>query len=115
ENSVPEANEDNNRRTLEIPVRPGRLVVRPNPFTPNGDNRNDRAEFDLTQLSLSRPLLKIYDLNGRSIRVLSDISANRLSWDGSDGFGRQALPGVYLYVLQDGNENVAQGQVVLAR
>ena len=93
----------------------GQLVVRPNPFTPNGDSKNDQAVFNIAELVLSQPQLNIYDIAGRKIRSINTVINNQLSWDGVDNNGQEQLPGVYLYVLQDGSRSVAKGYVALAR
>jgi len=113
--AIAETDETNNRLEIIVPVEQGRLIVRPNPFTPNGDTKNDRAGFDMQQLSLTSPRLTIFDINGRVIRSLNRVRNQTFLWDGRDNDGKDMLPGVYLYVLQDGSKNVAKGYVVLAR
>ena len=114
-NAVPETNENNNRREILVSVTKGQLIVRPNPFTPNADSKNDFAMFDVDQLAVVNPVLSIFSLNGKRIRTITDLQNAKLRWDGHDESGREQLPGVYLYILKDGGENVAQGYVVLAR
>ncbi len=113
--AIAETDETNNRLEIIVPVEPGRLIVRPNPFTPNGDTKNDQAGFDMQQLTLTAPRLTIFDINGRVIRSLNRVRNHQFLWDGRDNDGKEMLPGVYLYVLQDGSKNVAKGYVVLAR
>ncbi len=115
QNSISEVSETNNHLHILVAVLPGKLAVRPNPFTPNRDGRNDQAVFDLSELGINRPMLEIFDFAGRRIRSLSRVSNSRIVWDGLDQSGRELLPGVYLYVLQDGNKLTARGYVVLAR
>ena len=114
-NAVTEADEANNRQEIIVTVVDGQLVVRPNPFTPNGDNRNDQAVFNIEELELSQPRLDIFDISGRKIRSIEMVLNNQLSWDGLDNNGQTLLPGVYLYVLQDGAARVAKGYVAFAR
>ena len=91
-------------------------VVDPNPFTPNGDGRNDETFFSfiVTNLVKERPLrLEIFDLTGRKVRTLLDtrssarafVEQDALRWDGRDDNGRLLPPGLYLfqiYVETDG-------------
>ncbi|RMF62150.1 MAG: choice-of-anchor D domain-containing protein, partial [Calditrichaeota bacterium] len=115
DNLIQEADETNNILSQTVTVIPGNLIVRPNPFTPNGDTKNDRAGFDMRELNLSTPMLVIYDIRGRKIRELRNISNEKFFWDGRDENGEDTLPGVYLYVLKDGSKQVAKGYVVVAR
>jgi hypothetical protein len=115
DNAIPEQSETNNRLETRVTVEPGSIMVRPNPFTPNGDNFNDRAEFNLRELGVINPFLEIYDIRGRRIRTISSLQDNTLVWNGDDQSGYVQLPGVYLYILKDGSKNVARGYVVLAR
>lgn len=98
-----------------VGVTKGELIIRPNPFTPNGDGKNDFAMFDMHRLGVVNPKLRIFDLNGKRIRTITDKQNDKLQWDGYDQNGREQLPGVYLYILEDSGERVAQGYVVLAR
>ena len=90
-------------------------MVRPNPFTPNNDTKNDLAVFDLNELAVRDPTILIFDFNGKRIRTLTEHQNNTLVWDGRDDSKREQPPGVYLYLLKDGDQNVAQGYIVLAR
>ncbi len=115
-----EANETNNQQQLLIQlagtrVLSGKLVVRPNPFTPNGDGFNDVVEFDFSGLDIENPTLHIFDANGIPLLTDSRHSGKRMHWNGRDERGRELLPGVYLYSLQEKGSNVASGYVVLAR
>ncbi|MFQ5627530.1 MAG: FG-GAP-like repeat-containing protein [bacterium] len=114
---IVELDEDNNTVSREIAVETGQLIVRPNPFTPNGDGKNDFVAFDVKELALSLPAeLIIFDMQGRRIRQISDQGSQALlSWDGRDESNDESLPGVYLYILKDANNKTLQGYVVLAR
>lgn len=115
DNVITEVAKSNNRLETRVTVEPGDIIVRPNPFTPNGDNYNDRAEFNLRELGVVNPSLEIYDTRGRRIQSISNLQDNTLTWDGNDQSGEAQLPGVYLYILKDGSKKVAKGYVVLAR
>jgi len=114
---IAEQDETNNTTeplTLTVEL-PDELPVGPNPFTPNGDDVNDLVEFDVREFGLSQPTVEIYTFEGRLIRSLSDVSSGKIEWDGTDDSGERQPPGVYLYVVRDGGQDVASGQVTLAR
>ena len=115
ENKIRETDETNNTAIQVIDVIEGELIVRSNPFTPNGDGINDIVIFNFEKLSVAEPSLKLYDISGRMIATLKEREKYKIIWDGSDRFGNQAQPGVYLYLLHDQEKTVANGYVVLAR
>jgi len=117
QNSVMEQDEDNNILRIPIEVDGGKLTVKSNPFTPNEDGINDDACFYCEQFQLENPCIKIFDLRGRFIKELggSDFYEKKFRWDGRDNNGNQVMPGVFLYILQDQGQPVANGCVVVAR
>jgi gliding motility-associated-like protein len=115
DNVISEPNETNNALRLEIEVELGDLLVAPNPFTPNADGFNDAVIFDLRNLSLQSPQLKIFDLKGNLLTTFSEPQAMEFRWDGNDRNGRPQAPGLYLYLLLEGDKKMASGYVVLAR
>ena len=97
-------------RTDELGSNPlAQVRIAPNPFTPNGDGVNDRAEFrfQLHDVSVGRELtIDIYDLAGARVRRLQqqqvirglfDESTVVPEWDGRDDGGQQLPPGHYIY------------------
>jgi hypothetical protein len=112
---IAETNEDNNSAILRLQVAKGALAVRPNPFTPNDDGFNDRAVFDFGELTLLQPQLKILKFNGSPLLTLTQPRNFTFEWNGRDDSGREQQPGIYLYILSDGDRRVASGYVVLAR
>lgn len=113
---IAEQDEGNNTASLTLTVElPDELPVRPNPFTPNGDGVNEVVKFDTREFGLNQPTVEIYTFEGRLIRSLSDVSSGKIEWDGTDDSGEKQPPGVYLYVVRDGGQDVASGQVTLAR
>lgn len=114
-NDISEDNEQNNNAILRLQVSQARLVVRPNPFTPNQDGFNDQVRFDFSRYTLDQPHLKIFDFNGVLLANLTDPAGLEFQWDGRDGNGREQKPGIYLYLLSDHQKKVATGYVVLAR
>ena len=101
-----------NTTTLVGKVASGPLVqavsVVPAVFTPNGDGINDEASFRFTVVKVgddSPVEVRIYDLQGRLIRRLVEQRALStgsygIAWDGRDGQGDIAPPGVYLARLR---------------
>lgn len=112
---VPEEDETNNRMSINVPINRGTLLVRPNPFTPNGDGKNDVVVFDMHELAVRNPELEILTMQGKRIRTVTAVAGDQMQWDGFNESGDDILPGVYLYILRDGGRNVAQGYIVLAR
>jgi len=118
--NIREVTEANNSQKLVVqisqaPAIASRLIVRPNPFTPNNDGFNDQVEFDYAGLGLRNPSLQIFDANGISIWSSNGAAAGRFTWNGRNNHGREVIPGVYLYTLRDQGNNVASGYVVVAR
>jgi hypothetical protein len=98
-----------------VGVTPTPLVdvkISPNPFTPNGDGKNDAAiiDFAVSKLEKAKPLrIFVFDFSGRKIRTIADIATGvnpffgdprtggkGFLWDGKDDNGKLVLPGVYL-------------------
>ena len=113
---ISEQTEDNNTATLNLTVElPDQLPVQPNPFTPNNDGFNDVVEFEVREFGLSQPAVEIYTFEGRRVQTLTQVEGGALKWDGRDDGGERLPPGAYLYVVRDGGQDVASGDVVLAR
>lgn len=117
---IREVTESNNSQKLVVqisqaPAIASRLIVRPNPFTPNDDGFNDRVEFDYAGLGLRNPSLQIFDANGIAIWSSTNGTNGRFTWNGRNEHGREVIPGVYLYSLRDQGNNVASGYVVVAK
>ncbi|MBM3278050.1 MAG: gliding motility-associated C-terminal domain-containing protein [Candidatus Handelsmanbacteria bacterium] len=76
----------------------------PNPFTPNGDGRNDRTEIRYDVLKVTEPAslsVQLYTLAGVYLRTLHAIGVPSgryaVPWDGTDGRGQVVPPGLYLF------------------
>ncbi len=106
------------------PIGSTRLAAAPNPFSPDGDGRDDvtRIRYETTgPVTLVR--LSLYDIVGRPIRRLLDnapgVSQGETVWDGRDDQGRIARIGIYIILLEclderGGTTSGAKGTVVLA-
>jgi hypothetical protein len=100
------------------------MSVSPNPFSPDGDGREDFAvvQYRLAlQVSVIR--LRIYDIRGRLIRTLANNEPagprGDVIWDGMDENRRKARIGIYILLLEaiddrGGTVETAKGTVVLA-
>lgn len=85
-------------------------------FTPNRDGINDELLFQFGRdPARSAFHLEIYDLTGRQVlkRTLPG-GTQETRWNGRLD-GADLLPGVYVYVMLDGNKVLSRGQVGLVR
>lgn len=115
QNYIIESDEKNNTAIKMVEVSEGELIVRSNPFTPNGDGINDDVTFNFEKLGVLEPVLKLFDVSGRMITTIKERTGFKFVWDGKDHFGNPAQPGVYLYLIEDQDKTIANGYVVLAR
>jgi gliding motility-associated-like protein len=88
------------------------IDVVPNPFTPNDDGSNDQVEFKREGGIPPEWSIVIMDRDARVVRRLSNGEAK---WNGRDQQQRAMLPGVYLYMIQNGEEIVKRGVIGLVR
>ena len=75
-----------------------------------------RGRFALTA-PLVRGLaatLSVFDQSGRRVAMVRGRSGSQLVWDGKDGAGRLASPGLYLYRMEVGKQR-RDGRVVVLR
>ncbi|GEM_PF-2494501 len=89
------------------------IEVSPRIFTP-GDEM-DRVKFDFVNPNFSEVSIKIYDVAGRLVRSsISELSEEKMYWNGKDENGEEVPVGVYLYSLEADGENIT-GLVVVAK
>jgi len=103
------------------PIAPASIGFCPNPFSPNGDGRNDKTVLlNLPILSeTARVTAKIYSMKGMLMRILFDGDAGPGAfsipyWDGFDDGGRMCPVGLYVFQVITGTWARA-GTVVLAK
>jgi len=96
------------------------IKVYPRLITPDVVSANGCVFFDFDDLGDTAPQLKIFNLNGRTVRAvqvsnpIATVTGWRFSWDGKDDSGNIVFPGVYIYQWCVGNA-VTSGSVVVAR
>ncbi len=119
--------------TSGVPLTPiVDLHVDPNPFTPNGDGKNDVTVIDFSIANVEVPkalTISVFDLTGKKIRTIASLITgthpffgNPLSggrgilWDGKNDAGKLVLPGVYIiqvsYDVDNGGSFVNKPVVV---
>jgi len=87
----------------------------PNPFTPNNDGSNDNVYIEFPKMVFRNATVFIYDMQGVELQKINVGDAHSYSWDGKDSDDNDCRPGVYLYVIKDGDEVICTGTLVLAR
>jgi len=88
------------------------VEVAPIPFTPNGDGFNDVVTFAFPGMTpLKKFRVDLYDFQGRHLLQLP-VTGGEAVWNGRVD-GRRVLPGVYLYLIRDGEEILKRGKVVV--
>jgi hypothetical protein len=100
------------------------LSFTPNPFSPDGDGRDDNTIIQYSvPLQVSMLRVRIYDVRGRLIRHLANNEpggpTGQVVWNGLDDDGQKARIGMYVVLLeamdeQGGVIETAKGVVVLA-
>jgi hypothetical protein len=112
---------DANTLSLSVPLG-GRIVedlrIAPNPFTPNGDGRNDVTQIGVSifRITSSRDLdVSVYTLSG--LRVWSDrqtvtSGVQSVPWDGLDSDGQLVPPGIYILKVDLNIDDDSAGTVL---
>lgn len=91
--------------SVRVPPRPSALALRatsPNPFT-------QRLSLTLAVPAATRGAVRIYDVQGKSVRTLTDgpleAGEHALEWDGRDASGQPAAPGMYFLAADAGGQS----------
>ena len=104
---APEGSTPGRVNSIHLAVTPatGRLVLSPNPLTPDGDGKGDRTliSFELP-VARATARLTIFDATGRIRAVLMDqepvSSRGELLWDGTGDDGAPLPSGLYVAYLE---------------
>jgi hypothetical protein len=107
------------------PIRQSKVIVSPNPFSPDNDGFEDFTiiNFNLSRL-LSQVRIKVFDSQGRLVRTLANnkpsASQNSVIFDGLDNNGRPLRIGIYILLIESveegsGKVEVMKTPVVIAR
>ncbi|HWR01398.1 MAG TPA: lamin tail domain-containing protein [Chlorobaculum sp.] len=100
------------------------FTLSPNPFSPNGDRRDDVLKISVSLPAGSYQLaVALYDATGRKVRSLASGTpvgpATVLTWDGRDDAGQLQPAGTYRATMNaagySGSRYSGSGTVVLAR
>jgi len=95
-------------------------VIIPESFTlsqnfPNPFNPETQIEFGIPEIS--HVTLTIYDLSGREVQTLIDremlAGTYRVDWDGMDMNNQLVPTGVYIYIMNSGNDTVSKKMVMM--
>ena len=79
-----------------VDMRPKQKII-----TPNGDNANDSAEFNMGTVA-ENVQIEIFDVTNHRVRTIN--TNTTLNWDGRDDNGKIVESGVYIYQYTvDGN------------
>jgi len=127
--AVPEGGTPGQVNTLftssEEPETENSISIEPNPFSPNGDGKDDNLIINYTLSETDFTLrVRIYDRYGREIRTLADGEqagrSGTLVWDGLDDDGRRNRIGYYIVLFEalnsaSANRKTFKETVVLAR
>lgn len=103
-----------NSLTVPPPERRADIIAHPNPFSPDGDGRDDSLTIEIRlPVPTARLNISIYDIDGRPVRRLaSNIYAGSaapiLRWDGRDDSGRRLPIGRYIVHLDALDETLNQ-------
>jgi hypothetical protein len=107
----PNTDTDPDNNHLAVPARTALHQNAPNPFNPM-----TTITFDLARDG--HVSLRIFDVAGRLVRVLSDETmtagfTKRVTWNGLDDVGRRVSSGVYFYRLTTADFTATRKMVVM--
>lgn len=85
------------------------VLINPDYFSPNNDGIRDVLYFYFTtQETVENAVIKIYDVNGKFMRVVKSDGSNTIFWDGKNDDGYLCETGIYICVIEAGNEKVTK-------
>jgi len=111
---IAESDEGNNTACTVLEIEETPCDAHPNPFTPNGDNTNDRAIIEFPGSFTKTTTIKIFDLDGNPVRRI-ETTGNITNWDGADDTGAPLPRGTYIYLILREGKVVCKGAITLAR
>jgi hypothetical protein len=99
------------------PVHSGLESVYPNPFNPRTTIRFTVGKGDISSTGRAAVQLEVFDVAGRSVRVLEDgyreAGSHTVSWDGTSSGGEIAASGFYFVRLTVGSRSFSRKMVLL--
>ena len=84
-------------------------------LTPNHDGINDTVSWVLPEPVQGAISTAVYDLRGRRVAHLRQVSDTRLQWDGTDDSGRVVESGVYVAQFNEEGHKSKSSVVLVAK
>lgn len=110
---------------VDVPPSESAFTIKPNPFSPDGDGRDDVTIINLQlPFNLSQVHVKIFDIRGRLVRFLANNQTAGIQssfiWDGRNDEGHFCRMGIYIVFIEalhheQGTVETMKKTVVLAR
>ncbi len=97
-------------KIIQVRIKVDDNIFYPNTFSPNGDNVNDTWELTLGP-SVRVKSLSIYDRWGNRLYYST---SDKPSWNGTS-FGKECIPGVYVFRLELHSTKELVGEITLVR
>jgi|GEM_PF-4708166 len=100
------------------------IQILPNPFSPNGNGKNDVVSIKFNLKNESSVTLGIYDRVGREVRRVVtdedfDAGDNVIEWDGTNDIGNVVTTGLYMFNFQvkdeSGRNDKKTGTIIVSK